>query len=227
MNRLVLLALALALSGLPAAAQQQAPPPHGTPRDFVLPQRETLQLDNGLAITFIDYGAVPMVTILAAVRTGNIDEGRSTWLADVTAEMMKEGTSSRSAADIARAAASMGGGLSVGAGAEQTSVAISVLSEHAADAARLVAEVLRQPRLPEPELPRIIANFERSFGHVHRVEAVESALPNYRFGDPSLVFKLDFAPVERVHLPLATDGERIDMLLSMTIYTALRNYTSQ
>ena len=72
-----------------------------------------------------------------------------------------------------------------------------------------------------------IANFERSFGHVHRVEAVESALPNYRFGDPSLVFKLDFAPVERVHLPLATDGERIDMLLSMTIYTALRNYTSQ
>lgn len=161
MTRLVLLALTVALAGLPAAAQQP-PPPHGTPRDFVLPQKQTLQLDNGLAITFIDYGAVPTVTILAALRTGNIDEGRSTWLADVTAEMLKEGTSSRGAAEIARAAASMGGGLVVSAGAEQTSVGISVLSEHAADAARLVAEVLRHPRLPEAELPRIIANFERS-----------------------------------------------------------------
>ncbi len=161
MTRLILVALALALSSVPAGAQQP-PPPHGTPRDFVLPQKETLQLDNGLAITFIDYGAVPKVTILAALRTGNIDEGRSTWLADVAAEMLKEGTTSRGASEIARAAASMGGGLAVSAGAEQTTVAISVLSEHAPEAARLLAEVLRHPRLPASELPRIIANFERS-----------------------------------------------------------------
>lgn len=161
MTRLILLTLALALAALPAAAQQQ-PPPHGTPRDFVLPQRETLELGNGLAITFIDYGAVPQVTLLAAVRTGSIDEGDSTWLADVTAEMLKEGTATRSAAEVARAAASMGGGLAVGAGAEQSTIGITVLSERAADAARLVAEVLRHPRLPESELPRVIANFTRS-----------------------------------------------------------------
>ncbi len=96
------------------------------------------------------------------MRTGNIDEGRDTWLADVTAEMLKEGTTSRSAADIARAAAGMGGALSVGAGAEQTTASISVLSEHAGDAALLLADVLQNPLFPESELPRVLANFERN-----------------------------------------------------------------
>jgi predicted Zn-dependent peptidase len=105
---------------------------------------------------------VPKVTVLAIVRTGNIDEGESTWLADVAVEMLKEGTVTRTAAGIAESAAAMGGTLGVGAGAEQTSVGISVLSEHAVAAVDLVADVLRNPRFPETELPRIIANLERS-----------------------------------------------------------------
>ncbi|MCU0977155.1 MAG: insulinase family protein [Steroidobacteraceae bacterium] len=149
-----------AIVALPASAGETPPAP-GTPRDFALPGRETLQLDNGLSITFIDYGRVPKVTLLAAVRTGTIDEGSDTWLADLTAEMLKEGTSRRSAAELARRAAEMGGGLFANAGDEQTTVGISVLSEHAADAAALIAEVLREPQLPESELPRILGSFQR------------------------------------------------------------------
>ena len=161
MKRVLTLAFALAL--LPAAAHAvELPPAPGEPRGFSLPAREIVRLGNGLSVTFVDYGTVPMVTVLAVVRTGNIDEGESTWLADVAVEMLKEGTATRSAADIARAAADMGGSLSVGAGAEQTSVGISVLSEHAAAAAELVADVLRHPRFPETELPRVLANLERS-----------------------------------------------------------------
>jgi len=161
MKRIPVLALALGL--LPAAANaRELPPAPGEPRGFSLPAKETVQLGNGLSVTFVDYGTVPMVTVLAVVRTGNIDEGESTWLADVAVEMLKEGTVTRSAADIARVAADMGGNLSVGAGAEQTSVGISVLSEHAAAAAELVADVLRHPRFPEAELPRVLANLERS-----------------------------------------------------------------
>jgi zinc protease len=145
-----------------AAAAQQAPPPLGEPRDFTLQTRETVRLDNGLAITFIDFGRVPRVTILAALRTGNIDEGSDTWLADLTVEMLKEGTATRSAADIARQSAEMGGSLFAGAGAEQVTVGMMVLSEHAASAATLVADVLRNPLLPEAELPRLIDNFQRS-----------------------------------------------------------------
>ncbi len=56
------------------------------------------------------------MTLLAVVRTGNIDEGEDTWLPDVTVEMLKEGTTSRSAYDIAKAAAGMGGALGLGVG---------------------------------------------------------------------------------------------------------------
>lgn len=157
------IAILLALASLVANAEvRESPPAPGEPRDFSLPSRETLSLPSGLSITFIDLGSVPKVTLVANVRTGNIDEERSTWLADVAVEMLKEGTTTRSAGDIARAAAAMGGTLNVGAGAEQTSVSIGVLSEHAVDAAKLVADVLRNPRFPESELPRVLANFERS-----------------------------------------------------------------
>ncbi|MEX1994988.1 MAG: pitrilysin family protein [Steroidobacteraceae bacterium] len=150
------------IAGAALAQARELPPAPGEPRDFRLPAKETLQLGNGLAVTFIDYGSVPKVTVLAVVRTGNVDEGRATWLADVAVEMLKEGTTTRSAGDIARAAADMGGTLGVGAGGEQTTIGISVLSEHAVAAAHLVADVLRNPRFPESELPRVIANFERS-----------------------------------------------------------------
>lgn len=156
-----LCAALLALAAILPAAARETPPPPGPPRDFALPGRETVRLDNGLSITFIEYGRVPKVTLLAAVRTGGIDEGEDTWLASLTAEMLKEGTASRSAAKLARDAASMGGSLSSAAGAEQVSVGLSVLSEHASEAAELLAEVLRRPRLPVSELPRIRASYER------------------------------------------------------------------
>jgi predicted Zn-dependent peptidase len=158
-----ILATLLCLVAITAHAEErETPPAPGEPRDFSLPAKETLRLDNGLSVTFIDYGSVPKVTVLAIVRTGNIDEGESTWLADVAVEMLKEGTVTRSASGIAESAAGMGGALSVGAGAEQTSVGISVLSEHVVAAVELVADVLRNPRFPESELPRVIANLERS-----------------------------------------------------------------
>jgi predicted Zn-dependent peptidase len=159
MRRLPGLAALLALTGVAAG---EAPPAPGEPHEFRLPAKETLRLDNGLSMTFIDYGSVPKVTLLAVVRTGNIDEGADTWLPDVTVEMMKEGTQTRAAYDIAREAAGMGGSLNLAVGAEQTTAGLSVLSDHAVAAVRLLADVLQKPRFPETELPRVLANFERN-----------------------------------------------------------------
>ncbi len=160
--KLRIAALALLLCVPFALQSRELPPAPGQPRDFRLPARETRVLGNGLALTFIDWGTVPKTTVLAVVRSGNIDDGPSTWLADLTAEMMKEGTTTRPASAIAETAAGMGGALNVGAGAEQSTVGISVLSEHATDAVGLVADVLQNPAFPEAELPRVVANFERS-----------------------------------------------------------------
>ena len=102
MKRFALLLAALA-AATAIAEGRELPPAPGPPHEFRLPAKETLRLDNGLEITFIDYGSVPKVTLLAVVRTGNIDEGPDTWLPDMTVEMMKEGTATRTAEDIARA----------------------------------------------------------------------------------------------------------------------------
>jgi predicted Zn-dependent peptidase len=161
MKRLVAALLLPALFATGALARELPPKP-GAPRDFVLPAKETVRFDNGLSVTFLDFGRVPKVTLMAVVRTGSIDEGEDTWLSDLTVEMMKEGTTSRTSAEIARRAAEMGGNLGVGAGAEQTSVGISVLSEHAAEAAALVADVLRNPAFPADQFPRLVANHERN-----------------------------------------------------------------
>jgi predicted Zn-dependent peptidase len=177
--------LACLFAAAAAAAEREQPPLPGTPHEFRLPAKETLRLDNGLATTFIDYGSVPKVTVLAVVRTGNIDEGGDTWLPDVTVEMLKEGTNTRSAADIALAAAAMGGALAVGVGAEQTTASLSVLSDHAVAAVDLLADVLRNPRFPESELPRVLANFERSLA-VARADPqslADEALAKLVFGD--------------------------------------------
>ncbi len=53
-----------------------------------------------------------------------------------------------------------------------------------------------------------------------RVEVAEHGLPNYRYGVTPTRFRLDFAPIERVYLPLASDGRCVDMILSMMIYLA-------
>lgn len=154
------LAAALALA-LPVAAKE-APPAPQAPRPFTVPAKDVVTLPNGLRLTFIQYGIVPKVTLVASVRTGNIDDGGRTWLPDIVTEMLKEGTPKLASADIAREAAGMGGTLDIGAGMDATAASISVLSEFGPRAAALLGAVLREPALPVNELARIKANFERN-----------------------------------------------------------------
>ncbi|HUO82384.1 MAG TPA: pitrilysin family protein [Gammaproteobacteria bacterium] len=152
-----LLALATA-----AAQARETPPQGGEPKDFELPRKETLALDNGLAATFVPFGEVPKVTVSVVVRTGNLNEGDRTWLADLSGELMKEGTATRSAQEIATEAADMGGSVGVGVSGEQTSITADVLSEYGPQAVALVADVVRRPRFPESELQRIRGDLLRS-----------------------------------------------------------------
>jgi zinc protease len=150
----VLVALCL-LSGV-GLAQKQTAPEGGQPKDFVLPNKTVLSLDNGLKVTLVEYGLVPKVSVRAVLRTGNINEAESEiWLADLTGNMMKEGTITRTSEQVAKEAATMGGSVSIGVGPDQTSVSGSVLSEFGADFVALIADVMKNPRFPESELPRL------------------------------------------------------------------------
>lgn len=146
-------AAALCAFGVSAVAQDM--PPAGEAREFNIPEPTVVEFENGLRATFVQYGNVPKVTISARVRAGNLNAPGQNGIAGVVASMMEEGTTSRSAQDIAFEAASMGGELGIGASTSQITVGIDVLSEHATKAAELVADVLMNATLPESELPRI------------------------------------------------------------------------
>jgi len=142
-----------------ATAQRSTPPPIAPPRDMKIPPKREFTLPNGMAVTLVPFGLVPKANVSLAIRTGRIDQrANETWLAELTADLMMEGTGSRSAAKLAEEAAAMGGQVFVGAGSDLTTIGGEVLAEHAASMVRLVADVARNPLLPESELPRLKAS---------------------------------------------------------------------
>jgi len=151
--------LALAFSFLSAAfaqeSEKEAPPLGGAPKDFTLPAKDKFDLENGLRATLVPFGSVPKSTISIIVRSGNLNEGTQTWLADLSGDFLLEGTNNRSAEDIARAAAAMGGQVRVSVGEDQTTVSADVLAEFAPEMVALLAEVVQSPAFPESELDRL------------------------------------------------------------------------
>ena len=158
------LALALLTLTAPVGAQQkQQPPAAGTPKDFVIPTPQRFTLGNGLPVTLVPFGQVPKVTIRLVVSAANLHEKENEiWLADLTGSMMREGTASLTADAVAREFAGMGGELGINVGPDTTSIGADVLSDRGADAARLIADVVQNPRLPEPDLARVKGNLLRT-----------------------------------------------------------------
>lgn len=147
----------------PAVREKETPPAPGTPRAFAVPQVQRFELPNGLEVRFVDYGNVPKATVRLVTQTGNIDEAATeVWLADVTGSMMQQGTETRSAEEIAREIALMGGALDVSVGVNQTTIGTDVFSESATEAVALVADIARNPLLPESELARIKGDLARN-----------------------------------------------------------------
>jgi zinc protease len=164
-RRLALAAAITFAAMLPARAQQpkrETPPPLGTPKAFTLPPKREFTLANGMKVTFVPFGTIPKVSVYTDVRTGRIDEGSSeVALSDVTGEMMREGTTTRTATQVAEQVAGMGGELTVTVADDWTRVGGAVLSERGPDMVGLVADLLRNPRFPESELGRVVANKAR------------------------------------------------------------------
>ena len=142
--------------------QKQTPPEGGTPKDFKLPEKDNKKLDNGLTATLVQYGLIPKVHINVIVKTGNIHEGKDeVWLADLTADLMSEGTTSMDFKTIAKKVAAMGGEVNVSTGPDQTTISGSVLSEYAPDLLKILADIVINPSFPESEIERLKNDLKR------------------------------------------------------------------
>ena len=185
-GKMLLVLSAAAVMATIAFGQKQTPPAGGPPKAFTLPAHETYTLANGMKVTLVPYGNIPKVNVSLALRAGNLNESKDLLgVADVTGELLKEGTASLSASALAESAARMGSTLNVGTGADETSFDMDVLSEFGPDAVKLLADVLQHPLLPESELARLKSNLLRQIA-VAKSQPGQIALARFRklmYGD--------------------------------------------
>jgi zinc protease len=160
---LAVVAMSVAVATVVSMAQQkQQPPPPGPPKDFVIPSPKRFTLANGLPVTMVPFGQVPKVLVRLVVDAANRDERKDqVWLADLTGNMMREGTTTLGADALAREFAAMGGQLGISVGQDTTSISTDVLADHGVRALQLITDVVQRPRLPESELTRVKASLAR------------------------------------------------------------------
>jgi len=143
--------IALMLVTGSAAAQDR--PAVGPERPFQLAPRIEKTLANGLRVIVTRQTAIPKVSITLTVLSGySSDPADLTGLASLTADLIQEGTKTKSSRQIRRDVFGMGGSLSAAASQDYTSVSVRGLSEFAARLIDLTADVVMNPTIPEDEV---------------------------------------------------------------------------
>lgn len=140
------------ITGTPA---KQAPPPSATPRDIQFPKVTTFQLANGFTVDVVPQEQLPLVSMQLVVRSGSAADPKGLpGVADFVADMLKEGTKKKTAAQFAEAVEYLGAHLRTGAGQETTRIDVSALSEHFDAALALMAEAALEPRFDPAEFQK-------------------------------------------------------------------------
>lgn len=162
MKKILITVAALALISNAAIAQKQTPPAGGTPKGFTLPAKNTRALPNGMKATLVQFGAVPKVNISLIIKTGNVHEAANqVWLADLTGNLLKEGSTTMNLKTIAKKVAAMGGEINVNTAMDQVTITGSVLSEFAGDLIAIMSDVVMNPAFPASEIDRLKSDLKR------------------------------------------------------------------
>jgi len=155
-----ILSLALLCAQVPALAKE-TPPEGAAPKAFQLTAQRSLSLPNGLTVTFVHYGNTPKVTLRLMTETGSVDDGAKDAVAELSYQLLLEGSKTRDAKAIAQAAATMGGQLNAVVDVNSSFLELDVLSEFAGDAAALLADVAINPNFTEADKSRLVTNYVR------------------------------------------------------------------
>jgi predicted Zn-dependent peptidase len=148
--------LALAFVSIVGAQSKQEPPAAGAPVQFNFPAYKTHKLTNGLTIFVIEDHRQPLVSYTLMLDAGAIAHPPAkAGLASMTAELLTQGTATRSAQDIAKAIDGVGGSLNAGADDDTVLVTAAVAKSAADLAIELMADVVRNPAFAQEEIDRL------------------------------------------------------------------------
>lgn len=131
-------------------------PPPAPPRPFSVPAPAEKRLSNGLQVVVAERPGLPLVSAELVVRSGaESDPPELAGAMSLAAGLLTQGTSTRSATEIAAQIESLGATLSAEAGWESTTVRLATLSANAGPAFELLADVTRRPKFEAAELDRL------------------------------------------------------------------------
>jgi zinc protease len=143
----------------PAPAVEQSfraqPPAPGPTPELVAPVPTKTVLDNGLTVLTYQKKGLPLVYVEVAVKAGSAaDPEALPGLAGFTADMLKQGTKTRSASQIAEEVETLGSGIGVEVDEDSTSVSFSALAQNFAPVFDVAADVLLNPAFANEEVER-------------------------------------------------------------------------
>jgi predicted Zn-dependent peptidase len=147
-----------------------------------LPRAVEYTLDNGLTVLIIEDHRFPTVSVNFQIygAGGVLDPGGAPGLASVTAQMMREGTKTRSSKQVAEDIDKLGATFSVNSSFSATAVNLngSVLTENLDAWFGLMADVLLNPSFPADELAKFK---QRTKVNLKTQRSQSSFLSNERF----------------------------------------------
>ena len=152
----------LVLYASAASAQQQAPfwpterPPRPlAPREVKFPPYEIRSLANGMQIITVLQNEQPAVTMRLLVKAGGAqDPDKKRGVASLVGSLLDQGTTSRTAEQVADQIDALGGLLGTGSNDDFSSVNIVVMKDAFTVAMDMLADIVRNPAFAPEEIDR-------------------------------------------------------------------------
>src|SRR5579863_3257228 len=142
------------MANRPAAEFSTAFPPLSAERQVTWPKRTRARLDNGLEVVLAESHTIPKFHGELFLRSGNAAIQRAPGLAEMTATVVRTGTTKRSSRQLEEDLRRIGADLSSSAGADNSAIAFTGLSEFSEQLLGLVNELAREASFPEAEFER-------------------------------------------------------------------------
>ncbi len=136
-----------------ASLDRSVPPSVGPPPSMDVPERHVFALSNGLPVSVVEDDDLPIISIEIHIEGGS--RLGTPGLGALLADMLDEGTTTRTAVELAEEVERIGAALSTGAGRDGTVVRMGVLKPQLDRALELLADVVLNPAFDEDELDRV------------------------------------------------------------------------
>jgi len=132
------------------------PPQLGPPPTVSLPPIVTRRLANGLKLMIVEQHELPLADFVLLAGSGSTaDPAGKTGVANLTAAMLREGTTTRKSLDIADQAAFLGVNLFSNSSWESSTLSLHTPTAQLDSALALFADVALHPSFPENEFERL------------------------------------------------------------------------